>query len=71
MSALPSDLANALIAAGATVAMELDINPMWVHLATAATPGNALAPQIPGQNRPGNQCQIGWTRDFIAVLAIG
>jgi hypothetical protein len=71
MSTLPADLANALISAGATTAMELDINPNWVQLATAATPGASLVPQVPGQNRPADQCQSGWTRDFIAVLSIG
>jgi len=71
MSAVPTDLANALIGAGATVAMQLDINPAWVQLATAATPGGPLVARVPGQNRPANQCQAGWTRDFVAVLAIG
>jgi hypothetical protein len=71
MYAVPADLATALIAAGATVAMELDINPTWVQLATAAAPGAPLVARVPGQNRPANQCQVGWTRDFIAVLSIG
>ena len=31
---------------------------------TAATPGAALVAQIPGQNRPADQCESGWTRDF-------
>jgi hypothetical protein len=51
--------------------MELDINPNWVQLATAPTPGASLVAQVPGQNRPADQCQSGWTRDFIAVLSIG
>ncbi len=71
MYAVPADLATALIAAGATVAMELDINPAWVQLATAAAPGAPLVARVPGQNRPANQCQAGWTRDFIAVTSIG
>jgi hypothetical protein len=71
MSTVPSDLSSALIAAGATTAMELDINPEWVQLATAATPGAALAAQVPGQNRPADQCEEGWTRDFLAVLSVG
>ena len=71
MSTLPVDLANALVTAGATSAMELDINPNWVQLATAATPGAPLVAQVPGQSRPADQCQAGWTRDFIAVLSIG
>jgi len=71
MSTVPADLANALTSAGATVAMQLDINPAWVQLATAATPGAPLVARVPGQNRPADQCQVGWTRDFIAVLAVG
>lgn len=71
MSTLPVDLANALASAGAITAMELDINPEWVQLATAPTPGAPLVAQVPGQNRPADQCQVGWTRDFIAVLSTG
>jgi hypothetical protein len=71
MSSVPVDLANALIGAGAVRGMELDINPEWVQMDTAATPGAPLAAQIPGQNRPADQCQAGWTRDFVAVLSIG
>ncbi len=71
MNVLPVDLADALISAGALTGMELDINPEWVQLATATTPGGALAPGIPGQNRPGDQYQVGWSRDFVTVLAAG
>jgi hypothetical protein len=71
MSTVPVDLSSALTAAGAATAMELDINPEWVQMDTAVTPGAPLAAQIPGQNRPANQCQTGWTRDFVAVLSIG
>jgi len=71
MSTVPADLANALVSAGAVTAMELDINPNWVQLATAPTPGASLVAQVPGQNRPADQCESGWTRDFIAVLSIG
>jgi hypothetical protein len=71
MSTVPADLAFALISAGAVRAMELDINPEWVQMDTASTPGAPLAPQIPGQNRPADQCESGWTRDFVAVLSIG
>ena len=51
--------------------MELDINPGTVHLETAATPGAPLVARIPGQNRPADQCQVGWTRDFVTVLSVG
>ncbi len=71
MRALPSDLGSALTSAGATTGMELDINPEWVQLAWAPTPGGTLVAGIPGQNRPADQYQVGWTRDFITVLAIG
>jgi hypothetical protein len=71
MSALPVDLATALVSAGVTTAMELDINPGTVQLDTASSPGAPLAARIPVQNRPADQCQVGWTRDFIAVLSMG
>jgi hypothetical protein len=69
MDALPSDLATALIGAGVATGMELDINPEWVQLDAAPTPGAPLVAGIPGQNRPSDQYQVGWTRDFITVLA--
>jgi hypothetical protein len=68
MRSLPKDLANALIDSGSVTAMELDINPEWVQLAFAALPGLALATAIPGQVRPADQFQVGWTRDFVTVL---
>jgi hypothetical protein len=69
MVALPSDVGTALIDAGATNAMELDINPEWVQLALAAHPGGQLRAGVSGQNRPPNQYLVGWTRDFFTVLA--
>jgi hypothetical protein len=69
MSTSPGDLAQALAGAGATVAMELDINPEWVQLDAASRPGGPLKAEIPGQHRPASQYLTGWTRDFIAVLA--
>ena len=57
MSTVPVDLANALISAGAVSAMELDINPEWVQMDTAATPGVPLVAQVPGQDRPADQGQ--------------
>jgi hypothetical protein len=69
MSTTPEDLAQALASAGATVAMELDINPEWVQLDVARSPGGPLRAGIPGQHRPATQYLTGWTRDFIAVLA--
>jgi hypothetical protein len=69
MSASPAGLASALAGRGARIAMELDINPEWVQLDTAARPGGPLSAGVPGQHRPATQYLTGWTRDFIAVLA--
>ncbi len=69
MSAVPADLADALVSSGATTAMELDINPEWVQLAFANSAGGPLQAGVPGQNRPADQYTSGWTRDFVTVLA--
>ena len=69
MSTVPADLAQALVSTGAVIAMELDINPEWVQADVAAGPGAPLLPEVPGQVRPADQYQSGWTRDFVAVLA--
>ena len=69
MSALPSDLADALVSAGALTAMELDINPEWVQADTARSPGGRLRAAVPGQHRPADQYLSGWTRDYVTVLA--
>ena len=49
--------------------MELDINPEWVQLDTARSPGGPLTAAVPGQFRPASQYLTGWTRDFITVVA--
>ena len=69
MSAVPIDLARALADSGARIAMELDINPEWVQLDTAARPGGPLRADVPGQNRPAGQYLSGWSRDFVTVIA--
>jgi hypothetical protein len=69
MSTTPADLAAALVRSGARTAMELDINPEWVQLDVARRAGRGLRAAIPGQVRPADQYLIGWTRDFITVLA--
>jgi hypothetical protein len=69
MSALPSDLADALVSAGAVTAMELDINPEWVQADIARSPGGPLRAAVPDQYRPADQYLSGWTRDFVTVLA--
>ena len=71
MSASPGDLATVLVHFGARSAMELDINPEWVQLAYAKKPGWRLHAGVTGQLRPADQYLIGWTRDFIAVMARG
>jgi len=68
MSTTPADLALALVRSGARTGMELDINPEWVQLAVASTPGGPLAQGIPGQVRPATQYLTGWSRDFVTVL---
>jgi hypothetical protein len=50
------------------VNVRLDINPEWVQLAVARTPGGSLTGAIPGQVRPASQYLAGWTRDFVTVL---
>ncbi len=71
MSASPDDLASALVRRGARIAMELDINPEWVQLDIARRPGGRLTAALPGQDRPADQYLVGWTRDYITVLAPG
>jgi len=69
MSVVPTDLAAALVDAGAVDAMELDINPEWVQADASPTGGLPPVTLVPGQDRPADQFQIGWTRDFITVMA--
>jgi hypothetical protein len=69
MRALPSDMAHALVRAGAVTAMQLDINPEWVQADTAPFPGGLLSAAVPYQNRPADQYLTGWTRDYVTVLA--
>jgi hypothetical protein len=68
MSALPQDMATALIRRGARIGMELDINPAWVQLDVASHPGGTLHTEIAGQWRPADQFVVGWSRDFFTVL---
>ncbi len=69
MSALPADMAAALVDAGVTTGMELDINPEWVQAVVTPAPGGSPVAAVPGQNRPADQYVVGWTRDFVAVVA--
>ena len=69
MAVTPAQLADVLVRAGARTAMQLDINPEWVQFDYAHRPGGELTAGIPGQHRPANQYLLGWTRDFVTVLA--
>jgi hypothetical protein len=69
MACVPGDLASALKAAGATQAMELDINPYWIQGDVTRRPGGPLRAAIPGQQRPAGTYLSGWTRDFFVVVA--
>lgn len=69
MGTVPADLAQALLSVGAVDGMQLDINPATLQMDTASTPGGTLTAQIPGQQHPSDQCQIGSQRDFIVALA--
>ena len=69
MAALPSDMATALLDAGVTTGMELDINPEWVQAVVTSQPGGTPQAAVPGQNRPADQYVVGWARDFIAAVA--
>jgi hypothetical protein len=68
MSTYPIDLAQALAGAGATQAMQLDINPYLIQADVASTPGATLTTAVPGQWRASTTYIAGWTRDFVAVL---
>jgi hypothetical protein len=69
MSAVPADLASVLASHGARIAMELDINPAWVQLDVAHRAGGPLIAGVPGQVRPADQYLVGWSRDFVTVVA--
>lgn len=69
-SALPVDVADALVTSGVVTAMELDINPEWVQADVASPPGGSLSTAIPGQSWPAEQYLTGWSRDFFTVLAM-
>jgi hypothetical protein len=69
---LPVDLARGLVAAGATRAMEMDINPFWPIAGASSTPMHA--PGAYKVNNPYSQhdpsvYSSGWLRDFFVVMA--
>jgi hypothetical protein len=68
----PADIANALIAAGAVRAMELDINPDWVHFNSydVAPDGSASGNGLFGATGA-NRFLTPDSRDFVAVMVRG
>ena len=67
----PTDLANALVSAGAVRAIELDINPAWVagYLYVHHPGGPTAVPVIPGQRGIAGRLLAPYSRDFFAVVA--
>ena len=67
----PSELASALIGAGAVRAIELDINPAWVagYLYAHHLRGLAPAPMAPGQRGIEGKFLTPYSRDFLTVVA--
>lgn len=68
---LPSELARALIAAGAQRAVELDINPDWVagYLYTHGRRGPSAVLVVPGQLGIAGHFLAPYDRDFFTILA--
>ena len=67
----PAALAQALIAAGAQSAVELDINPEWVagYLYVHHGSGPVAAPVVPGQAGIPGQLLSPYCRDFFTIVA--
>jgi hypothetical protein len=68
----PADLANAMVAAGAVRAMQLDINPDWVNFNQydVGADGTAVGNGVFGATGP-NRYLSPDPRDFVAVLVRG
>ncbi len=68
---LPSELASALIDAGAVRAIELDINPYWVagYLYRHHRGGPSPVPLVPGQLGITGKLLEPYSRDFLAFVA--
>ena len=66
-------LARALVAAGARVGMELDINPAWPIMGAATSPRHAptgsYAVELAGSEHAATVYDTGWIRDFFVALA--
>ncbi|MDE3064743.1 MAG: hypothetical protein KGJ36_03635 [Acidobacteriota bacterium] len=69
---LPIQLARALVAAGAVIGMQLDINPYWPVLGVPTTPlhrPGRYAIGLVGANHSPNVYDTGWIRDFFVAVA--
>ena len=69
---LAGPLARALVAAGAVMGMELDINPFWPILGAPFAPLHQPGPmpvQLPLSEHSPTIYATGWTRDFFVALA--
>jgi hypothetical protein len=68
---LPEELGNALVAAGAVRAIELDINPDWVagYIYRHGPGGPSGVPVIPGQLGIGGELLEPYSRDFLTIVA--
>ena len=68
---VPSELADALVAAGARRAIELDINPDWVagYLYVHAPGGPSPMPVVPGQHGIAGELLEPYSRDFLTIVA--
>lgn len=67
----PLGLAQAMVAAGAVRAMELDINPEWVLLGVYVNQGHGIVGlKVFGSSETyGSRYLYPWTRDFFALFA--
>ncbi|MHB8532988.1 MAG: hypothetical protein ACYDC2_09725, partial [Solirubrobacteraceae bacterium] len=67
----PAELAAGLISAGATRAIELDINPWWVAGYLFSHRARALHPVglVPGQRGVAGTFLRPYSRDFLSFLA--
>ena len=70
---LDRQVGEALIAAGAVTAMELDINPYWPILGVSRqplhAPGGVYGVLLAGQMHSPSVYDTGWQRDFFVALA--
>jgi len=69
---LPLTLSEALVSAGATVGMELDMNPFWPMMGAPTTPLHSPGPMalhLSGETRTAATYFYGWERDFFVAVA--